>query len=112
MKDTFEKKKESMKKLRFLKEYGGQDYINQLKSTEVRMTIKTKLNMLPVKDNYGESRVRCRLCTETPETTQHIINCRQIKGGREQIDIRTEDLSKLREIAKRAKVVEEKLKTQ
>ena len=83
MKDTFEKKKESMKKLRFLKEYGGQDYINQLKSTEVRMTIKTKLNMLPVKDNYGESRVRYRLCDEKGEITQYIINCRQkVEGNR------------------------------
>ena len=48
----------------------------------------------------GESSARCRLFEEEEETTEHIINCKSIKGEGEKIEITTEKLAKLREMAK------------
>ena len=68
---------ESMKKLRFLKEFGRKKYIEELNGYEVIDALKIKLNMVEsIMDNYGK-RMECVLCN-SEETTEHIITCNNI----------------------------------
>jgi len=43
------------------------------------LLMRVKLNMVQVKDNYGDKGV-CRLCGGETETTEHLGLCHQISG--------------------------------
>ena len=94
------------RKMRFIKEYGRKEYI-KMKPEQVRLIMRGKMNMIPVRDNYGE-RGECRLCGKGEETTEHVFKC--IGKEEKEVDMKeTKDREKLGEIARRAKAIIERL---
>jgi len=72
------------RKLRFLNNNNNDKtfkYIYEMKSQEVEIIMKARLNMLDLKDNYKSIRNdrnnECRICNEKDETTEHFLQCNQ-----------------------------------
>ncbi|MEL6606459.1 MAG: reverse transcriptase domain-containing protein, partial [Cyanobacteria bacterium J06614_10] len=70
-----------MKKLRFLEEWKKQDYLTELNTWQAIMTMKIRLNMLKTKCNYknkDQENLLCGLCKEKDDTTEHLVECREL----------------------------------
>ena len=108
MEKTLREQIENMKKLRFVASFKDRKYGKRLKTEDARLVMKVKLNILPIYGNLGEKQKRCRLCSTEREETEHIMNCVSEFRGRK-IKIEDENIETLREMAKRAKLIMEKI---
>ena len=70
----------SMSKLRHQKKqsFTMQSYIKETNIWRIRDLMKVKLEMLDIGRNQGKDRVCCG-CNETEETTEHVIDCEQVR---------------------------------
>ena len=67
-------------KLRFLKNFSQEKYIEDLKFTESIQMLKIRLNMVETKGNYKgmfkNTELTCELCKTTDDTTEHLLECK------------------------------------
>ena len=74
-----------MKKLRFINEFSLKDYIHKLDYKDSILMLKSRLNMLDVKDNFKNkyNSLLCETCKKR-ETTQHLLICPEKSNLKEQ----------------------------
>lgn len=68
-------------KLRILKlntTDGIQDYVTNCNPIIITEILKMKLNMSRLKANYTYTDIKCRLCNNDDESTEHIFNCKKL----------------------------------
>lgn len=76
-------KASEMKKMRFIQRntFCRQEYITELDGEESLLTLKTRLNMLPIYGNYkGDLTMerRCPYCKKVDDTTEHLVECTEL----------------------------------
>lgn len=81
IKQKIEEKRREMKKLRFVKENGRQDYILKLDTRVAVDIMKFRLNMAEVKANFRakEEEPSCSLCKSHEDNTEHLFLCEKLK---------------------------------
>ena len=88
--DQFEKKKETMTKLRFLSSKATQTYMKELTNEEARMAMIIRLNMFETFTHNFGNRKKCTLCGNENDTTEHAFVCPKRKNK----EVTIEDLMK------------------
>ena len=81
-------------KLRFIKEFGLNPYLEELELYESKIIMKIRLNMIETKCNYKgnyKNNLLCELCKKENDTTEHIFSCEAIA---QKIHFRVEDIQK------------------
>ena len=95
-------------KSRFLKTWGRKGYITKLRVDEAKRVLETRLNMLPIAENFKGTNdittTRCEKCNEKL-TTEHIFEC--IDGENQDNvtvdDMKSEDIEKLKLVSRHVK---------
>ena len=68
-------------KLRFINEFSEKEYLSKLEFNKSIDMLKIRLNMIETKCNYKGSyknNIKCELCLEENDTTEHLINCKML----------------------------------
>ena len=83
MNKIIQKAAENMTKLRFVKgeSFERKKYMNELGGYECMQTIRTRLNMQPVYQNYkGDIKLKrhCPYCLTEGDKTEHLVECQQL----------------------------------
>ena len=83
MNRSIQKAAENMTKLRFIKgeSFERKEYINEMSGYESLQTIRTRLNMQPVYQNYkGDVSLGklCPYCTRKEDSTEHLVECEEL----------------------------------
>ena len=83
MEKDIRKAAENMTKMRFIRnyEFKRKDYVNKMGGYECMLTLKTRLNMLPVFANYKGDVTKEKICVHCKleeDNTEHLLECRQL----------------------------------
>ena len=83
MEKDIRKAAENMTKMRFISnyEFKRKDYVNKMGGYECMLTLKTRLNMLPVFANYKGDVTKEKICVHCKleeDNTEHLLECRQL----------------------------------
>ena len=86
VKEVIQKKledaKKDMTKMRFLKSFEIENYIDKVNYDECVTVLKLRLNMIETKCNYKgkfQNDLSCPLCKTALDTTEHLIECQGLK---------------------------------
>ena len=79
LKEEIQKLAKEKTKLRFLKNFDQENYIEELQFEDSIEMLKIRLNMIETKSNYKgtfKTEFICELCKETEDTTEHLLDCK------------------------------------
>ena len=82
-----------------------EDYLRNLKYKDARTIFELRSNMIKVKANYKNEhagQIKCELCKEKDETTQHIFECKENGNLLKEINVKesTEETLKINNLEK------------
>ena len=71
-------------------EFKCQDYLTTMSPLDAEIVFRARLGCISCKGNMpGSHRANmiCRLCGEVDETQEHILNCRLVRGDKDNLEI-------------------------
>ena len=88
--EELKNKQKSKTKLRFINDFSEKEYLKSLEYKESITMLKIRLNMIETKCNYKASyrnNLKCELCQEKNDTTEHLIECNILTSNKSRITI-------------------------